>query len=111
MRKLSLVVVAAILFATGSIYANDVDSVKPSKSLSAQISNILSDNNFSNEEADLIAQVRFTLNEEGEIVVLSVDTDHVALERFVKSRLNYAKVDIANAKEGKLYTVPVRIEA
>ncbi len=111
MRKLSLVVVAAILFATGSIYANDVDGVKPSKSLSAQISKILSDNNFSNEEADLIAQVRFTLNEEGEIVVLSVDTDHVVLERFVKSRLNYAKVDIANAKEGKLYTIPVRIEA
>ncbi|MFX0558147.1 hypothetical protein ACOCEA_15200 [Maribacter sp. CXY002] len=109
MRKLSLVFVAALVFASGSIFANDIENVKPTKSLSAQISKILADNNFSNAEVNLTAQVRFTLNGEGEIVVLSVDTDFVNLERFVKNKLNYAKVDVANAEEGKLYTIPVRI--
>lgn len=109
MRKLSLVIVAAMLLSTGNILASDIDGVKSSKSLSTQITKLLEDNSFTDEETDLIAQVRFTLNEEGEIVVLSVDTDHTDLERFVKSRLNYKKVDVSKVEEGKLYTVPVRI--
>ena len=109
MRKLSLVFVAAFLIATGNVLANDTEGVKPEKSLSSQISNMLKDNSFSDMESDLTAQVRFTLNSEGEIVVLSVDTESVNLERFVKGRLNYQKVDISKVEEGKLFTVPVRI--
>ena len=109
MRKLSLVFVAALLFATGNVLANDTEGVEPAKSLSSQITKMLEDNSFSDMESDLTAQVRFTLNSEGEIVVLSVDTESVNLERFVKGRLNYQKVDISNVEEGKLFTVPVRI--
>ncbi|WP_047246006.1 hypothetical protein [Maribacter thermophilus] len=109
MRKLSLIFVAAMLLSTGNILASDIDGVKPSKSLSTQITKLLEDNSFTDEETDLTAQVRFTLNSEGEIVVLSVDTDYTDLERFVKSRLNYKKVDVSKVEEGKLYTVPVRI--
>lgn len=111
MRKLSLVVVAAMLLGTGNLLANDINSVEPSKSLSSQISSMLSDNNFSEFEDDLTAQVRFTLNEEGEIVVLSVSTDFDQMERFVKNRLNYQKVDLNNVEEGKVYTIPVRVKA
>ncbi len=111
MRKLSLVVVAAMLLVTGNVLANDTDGVKPTTSLSAQISKILSDNSFTDEASDLTAQVRFTLNSEGEIVVLSVDTDSARLEGFVKGRLNYKKVKVDTVEEGKLYTVPVRITA
>lgn len=111
MRKLSLVVVAAMLLGTGNLLANDIDSFEPSKSLSLQISSMLSDNNFSEFEDDLTAQVRFTLNNEGEIVVLSVSTDFDQMERFVKNRLNYQKVDLNNVEEGKVYTIPVRIKA
>ena len=108
MRKLSLVVVAAMLLVTGNVLANDTDGVKPTTSISTQISKMLSDNSFSDE---LTAQIRFTLNSEGEIVVLSVDTDSTQFEGFVKSRLNYKKVDVDAIEEGKLYTVPVRITA
>ena len=111
MRKLSLVVVAALLLFTGNVLANNTDGVKPTKTLSTQITKMLSDNNFSEEQTDLTAQVRFTLNSEGEIVVLSVSTDNAKLEGFVKSRLNYKKVDVSTIEEGKLYTVPVRISA
>ena len=109
MRKLSLVFVAALLLASGNVLANETEGVEPAKSLSNQITKMLEDNTFSDEDSDLTAQVRFTLNNEGEIVVLSVGTEFVNLEKFVKSRLNYQKVDITNIEEGKLYTVPVRI--
>ena len=109
MRKLSYAIVAAMLLSTGTLLANPTEDREPSVNLSNQISEMLSDNSFSDISKDLIAQVRFTLNDEGEIVVLSVETDSDNLERFVKNRLNYKKIKISNAKEGKLYTVPVRI--
>ncbi len=109
MRKLSYAFVAAMLLSTGTILANTTDVREPSTGLSAQIAKMLSDNSFSEESTNLTAEVRFTLNDEGEIVVLSVETDSDNFESFVKNRLNYKKVNIANLKEGKLYTVPVRI--
>ncbi|MRI01985.1 hypothetical protein GH721_15685 [Kriegella sp. EG-1] len=110
MRKLSLVMVAAMLLFTGSIFANEVNSNEPTKSLSEQISEILKDNELSEYIVNQSAQVRFTLNNEGEIVVMSVDTKNDKLESFVKAKLNYKKVALKEVKEGKLYTIAIRVE-
>ena len=109
MRKLSLVFVAAMLLATGNILANDSFKADPTKKLSTQIGELLENNNFILEDVNLTAQVRFTLNNEGEIVVLSVDTDNERLASFVRGRLNYKKVDVTGAKEGKMFTIPIKI--
>ncbi len=111
MRKISLVLVAAMLLISGNVLASDIDANKPGKSLSTQIQKMLADNSLNVQEGELYAQVRFTLNKEGEIVVLSVDTEDADLEGFVKGRLNYKKVDAQNIEEGKMYTVSVRVTA
>ena len=111
MRKLSLVLVAAILLSTGNLLANNVDNVKPTKTLTTQISKLLSVNTLTEKEVNAIAQVRFTINSEKEIVVLSVVSENDRLESFVKGNLNYKKVVIKNYVEGKVYTVPVRIQS
>ncbi len=111
MRKLSLVFVAAMLLVTGNILANDSIKDDPAKKLSTQIAELLEDNFLISDDVSLTAQIRFTLNNEGEIVVLSVDTDNERLESFVKGRLNYKKVEVAGTKEGKLFTIPIRIKS
>jgi len=110
MRKTSLAFFAAALFVVGTLSANPTENLEPTKKLSTQIHKMLESNSF-NVESDLVANVRFTINKEGEIVVLSVDTEDTSLEGFVKGRLNYKKVDLQNPKEGRLYTIPVRITA
>mgnify|MGYP001790687061 CR=1 FL=1 len=110
MRKVCMAFFAATSFVVGSLKANPIKDVKPNENLSAQIHEMLSSNSF-NVQNDLVANVRFTINKEGEIVVLSVDTEDISLEGFVKGRLNYQKVELQNIKEGRLYTVPVRIMA
>jgi len=109
MRKLSLVFVAAMLLATGNILANDSVKKDPTKNLSTQIHDLMDGSHFSLDDVNLTAQVRFTLNSESEIVVLSIDTDNERLASFVKSRLNYKKVDVTGVKEGKMFTIPIRI--
>ncbi|MEY8021240.1 hypothetical protein ACA086_07920 [Muriicola sp. E247] len=109
MRKLPVMLVAAILFSAGNLFANDFESTDPNKELAIQIGDLLKDNTFVLKEQDLTAKVLFTLNHKNEIVVISVDTEDEVLERFVKSRLNYKTVEIPASKEGTMFTVPVRI--
>ena len=109
MRKFSLVLVAAMLLSAGNVFANNVDDADPAKSLSEQISQLLKRNSFEPDAVEMTAQVRFTLNQQQQIVVLSVDTENAELESFVKQRLNYRGVAFAGFEEGKLYTIPVRI--
>lgn len=112
MKKISLVLVAALFLSAGSIFANDSKKgVKPSKNqnLSEQIGNLLYNNNFNERHDGYAAQVLFMLNDDKEIIVLSVDTEKEDIESFIKSSLNYKEVDISNYEEGKKYTVSVRI--
>ncbi len=109
MRKISLVWVAVALLSVGNVFAdNKPKKAEPAKTLSGHIARLLDDNSFVAEQ-DMTATVRFTLNSKNEIVVLSVDTDDQVLESFVKSRMNYEKVNLPNVKKGRYYMVPVRI--
>ena len=112
MRKVSLMLVAALLLSTGSIFANDLNKEKKtskSQNLSEQIGNYLNNNDFTENQQGYSAQVLFMLNDDKEIIVLSVETNKGDLEDFIKSRLNYKQVDIINYEEGKKYTVSVRV--
>ncbi len=112
MRKISLLLVAAMLLSAGSVMAKDPNKEKePVKSLSQQIKSLLRNNNFTTNEEGKTAQVLFTLNSEREIVVLSVDTDDATLDAFIKASLNYHEVDLSTFEEGKKYTVSVSISA
>jgi hypothetical protein len=110
MRKLPVVLAAALLLSAGSLFANDSRSSDPKKDLALQIGHLLEDNTFVINDHDLTANVLFTVNNKKEIVVISVETEDEVLERFVKSRLNYQTVDAVGSEEGAMYTVPVRIK-
>ncbi len=113
MRKLKTLVLGLAILAAGTISANNFNNVDPVKkvSLAKQIGLLLKQNSFDMENSELKAQVLFTLNENREIVVLYVDTKNEDLAIFVKSKLNYKKVNVQEYKEGRTYTVPVRIVA
>lgn len=112
MRKLSITLIAAMLFATGSIFANDFNKGKePTKSLSEQIGELLKQNTFTDNEDGKTAEVVFILNNEKEIVVLGVHGSDDSLDAFIKARLNYKEVEVDSFEPGKKYAVQVRIVA
>lgn len=108
MKKISLVLVAFLLLSVGNVLANNHKPENSTKKISTQIHQMLEKNNFDISD-DLTADVRFTINDKNEMVVLSVSTVNETLEGFVKARLNYKKIE--NAQAGKIYIVPVRITA
>ncbi|WP_422081222.1 hypothetical protein [Ulvibacterium sp.] len=109
MRKISLVFVAAMLLSTGSIFANGPKETDPTQSIKTQVKKLLRGYTLSPSEKDLTATILFTVNKDNEFVVLSVETEDEVLEYFVKTRLNYHKVDSKEIPEGRRYTIPVKI--
>ncbi len=104
-----MMLVAAMLLISGSIFANGPKGTDPSKALKNQVKELLDEQFELTSYKDVEASILFTVNKEKEIVVLSVYTDSAKLERFVKSKLNYHKVRSEGAVEGRRYTIPVKI--
>lgn len=111
MKKIKVVSMILMLLATMSVFANSGADVNPEASLCAQIRGMLKKNSFKVASEDWTAQVFFTINKDGELVVLSVDTENSSLENFIKGRLNYRKVNLDNIPSGKVFTLPVRVTA
>lgn len=80
-----------------------------SEALTKEISKLLENPGFKVSTDEIYATVRFTLNNAGEIVVLSVDTEDEAIENFIKERLNYKKLNCKTNFETNYFTLPVKI--
>lgn len=114
MKKMSVVCMAVALMAAVPVATagETTPGDSPKARICAQIGGLLQDRAFNlGDREEVAATVRFILNAEKEIVVLSVDTDDARLEAFVKARLNYQKVADRDLEEGKAYKVPIRITA
>jgi uncharacterized membrane protein YgcG len=109
MKKLSVILLAFVLLIGTGISAASVELKKDKKTVSQEIGMLLKDANI-DLEVDVNAYVTFMINEEAEIVVLTIDTKDEMIERFIKSRLNYHKLQ-NELIPGQEYQVPIRIQA
>lgn len=104
MKNLKVLLVAfALLIGTFISTAANPTPLEDAK-FSVEIAKLLENPTF---EQQVKTSICFVINSEGEIVVLSVDTDNAIVERFIKSRLNYKKIN-SNLVKNKEYTVPIR---
>ncbi|MFI1770791.1 hypothetical protein [Thalassobellus citreus] len=111
MKTIKLLLLTAILVCSNMIFANNPVNPETKKtnetSISKEIVKLLS-NNYFLVEKETVAKVVFTINNENEIVVLSVDSGSEEVEDFIKGKLNYYKVTFKEVKPGKKYLLPVR---
>ncbi|WP_459209958.1 hypothetical protein [Aquimarina rhabdastrellae] len=108
MKRVSVIVMAAFFLCASLVSAANTPVKKTDRKLSDEIGVLLKDPSFKIEE-DIKAQVTFTLNKDNEIVVLSVESESVQVEGYIKNRLNYQKVKTSEKNSMIAYQIPVRI--
>jgi hypothetical protein len=64
---------------------------------------------FDMESDVTTAEVIFTVNKAGEVIVISVISDDERAVKHIKSKINYKKVTHRTTKPGEMYLLPVRI--
>ncbi|GHC62960.1 hypothetical protein GCM10008083_30290 [Ulvibacter litoralis] len=100
---------AIMLFAGSGLSLAAVSVEKEKKTVSQEITYLLRSPKIDLKE-DSKANVTFTINDNHEVVVLLVETDNVLIESFIKSRLNYYKLQ-NKLVPGKEYMLPVLVKA
>ncbi len=109
MKKIQAFLLATVLLVGSFASAATIPAKEKKNPTTEEIRGLLSDSDFIVEE-DISAFVTFMLNDAGEMVVLSVDTEYKTVENFVKARLNYHKLSTPLTK-GKEYKLPILLKA
>lgn len=108
------VLVLAVAFTFSGVLSASTEPVKKtaekSTTICKTVSKLLESPSFDIDE-ELSATVFLTVNQENEIVVLSVDSDHETLESYIKNRLNYEKLEADFNGKQKTYKVPVKVKS
>lgn len=110
MKKLIVLVVVAVL-ASAQVFANDKNTKETTEQkLRSEIVLLLDKPQIKLEGDEINANIEFILNAKGEIVILTVDSEKEAVEYYVKSRLNYKKVNSYIATTGnKVFKLKLKV--
>jgi len=108
MKKVNVILVALALFiGTVTSYAG-VDPVSTSPETTKEFGELLKAPGFE-IDSEMNAVVTFVVNKNNEVVVLSVDCETKQICSYIKSRLNYQKID-TDLEKGVEYKIPIRIK-
>ncbi len=110
MKKLNVLLIAVALTVTNVLSASTTPTKadKPKNTTTLKIIELLENPGFEVYE-EVKANVTVVVNDLKEVVVLSVDTENSNVASFIKSRLNYQKIN--NLRQGERYEFAVRIIA
>ena len=111
MKNLKLFIATlALIFAVQVSAATEEDPVAPSAQLRAELVELIGAQcPFELEKGECTAEVLFTINSAGEVIVISVLSENSQAEKHVKNKINYKKVSHRTSKPGEIYLLPIRI--
>jgi hypothetical protein len=116
MKKLKLILMAiALCFATMTVSATETTPDKTSETNKAFRTKIISligteAPSYLTNGKDVTAKLSLMLNNKNQVIVVSVDSKNNSIEEYVKSKLNYQKIDVKGLKKGEIYKVPLTIK-
>jgi len=110
MKKL-IVLFLGFTLSTTVLFANNNEPTNVAKNeLRSQIIKLLEKNKFQlSDSAFAKGEVSLLINNEGQIIILSVDSKNTLLESYVKRELNYKKIKTVALKKMKVYKMPLKI--
>lgn len=109
MKSLKLFVLALALF-TINVSATNLNPIKPNDQLRTEMVELIGSSYMDEMEVDEYkAEVLFTVNNNRELIILSVESEDYDLESYLKRRLNYKKVNHRPSENGEIYLLPVKM--
>lgn len=111
MRHVKLMFAAIVMTMTTAVVASTNPApVAGNKSVSYEIEKMLAKSNLIVED-DLTLRVVFTISEDKEIMVKKIKSENEEINEFIMEKLQNRKVFGKNWVEGKLYELPIKVQA
>lgn len=96
--------ILVILLAFGITLTSSAREIAPESTLKKELHAMMSDIKLPDGES-FEATVKFLVNEDNQIVIVSVDTNDQFVESLIKNRLNYQKIQSDEATPNKINKV------
>lgn len=109
MKKRSVLSAVAILCCVLLVSANEPRIVTPEKSITEQLQEILTGNAIDVDKKDATARVLFTINLEGKIEIMEINSKRKDLKWFLNRKLKGKKLKVSNDSYGEVFVVDVRV--
>jgi hypothetical protein len=108
-------IVAGIAISLSTVFFASAANLNPNKTdetktLRTEISSFIGKNIPIELDKATIVKISFIVNNENEIVVLSVDSNLSELDYLLKRKLNYKKITVKGVKKGVIYRMPIKIK-
>ena len=107
--KLFIAIVAISVTSVMSVSAN-TEPKEAKKNLRAQIVTLLGNHSYDLDNQTLTAEISVMLNNKGQLIVISVESEDAQVQTFVKSKLNYKKVAVKEIKKGTVYRISLKMK-
>ena len=110
MKTLKILVTAFALVFTINVATANENPLKPSAQLRAELVDLIgasSPHQLMTDEST--AEILFTINSSGEVIVISVISDNSETVKYIKGKINYKKVSHRTSKPGEMYLLPLRV--
>jgi hypothetical protein len=101
--------IASVLPASANINPDFPTSKEAKTILRAEIVELLGNHKYDLKDATLTAEISVMLNNQNELVVVGIKSNHSEVKTYVKLKLNYKKVDVKGIKKGTVYRVPLKM--
>lgn len=113
MRNLKsiIAIIAISLVTTFSATATEKKPSKITKKLRSELVSMLGNKIQAEVKETTSAEISFIVNNQNEVIIVSVDSKLNAFNEHVKSKLNYKKISVKGVKKGEIYRIPVTIKA
>ena len=98
---------SSVLFANTNPVPNSGNDTK--KTISTELSALLQKPDINLDKA-IETKVKIMLNENNEVVVISIDCEDVEVKNYIKNRLNYKQLKSVDSKN-RVYVLPLKINA
>jgi hypothetical protein len=106
----SIIAILAISLATTfSTSASEKNPTDITKEIRTEIVSMLGNEISLELKESSTAEVSFMINNDNEIVIISVDSKIDNLKSIIKHKLNYKKITVIGVKKGEIYIMPLKI--
>jgi hypothetical protein len=108
--KTIITIIAISLSTVFSVAATEKEPTNTNKSLRTELVSLLGDKIPLDIDRSYSAEISFIVNNNNEVIVISIDSKVSSFVKYAKTRLNYKKINTKNIKKGEVYRMPIKIQ-
>jgi len=110
MNTIKTLLLAILITFSSQVSAITDNPVNDLKLVSQQIESLLKDSETTIYD-DVVVTIKFEVNKNNKIIVVSNDSNNYEISKFIKTRLNLKEVSIDKTNNKRFYSIPVKFLA